>query len=531
TFILVFARWPVVWTGVPHTVMLYVQPCCLMFLVLAMVGQLAIPTWFLFALHVGSFFATALVCHGELARDRPAARYLTEFYLWMSVGGVLGGMFNALIAPLAFSIGVIEYPLAMALACVLRPSLVGNKPLVQGDSDDTHKTPVGVMLTIILPAALGLFAYLGAWYSQDRYLKDVLPFIGANYFLRPFLLALPIVAVLGLASRPLRFGLGLACVFLGVGLFDRTGEDRVYESRGFFGFVKVRHAVVTYDEGLTRYTYNVLIHGGIDHGRQNLHFRRRPISYFHPTGGIGQLFTKFSWPDQRLPASLVGLGNVPYGVLAGVHSEPPYAVVGLGTGTLAAYARPYQHVVFYEIDPQIKALSLPKDGGKPIFSYLQDALDREANLEVVLGDGRLSLQKAPDKYFHILALDAFSSDAIPVHLLTQEALDLYLSKVADGGAIIFNTTNRYVEIRPVLADLANSRGLEWAYFGDYGTDEEGNVVPEKFSSDWLVMRRRGPAGNGGPPLAERLPGWREYHAPGRRPWSDSYSNLLGALVW
>ncbi len=124
TFILVFARWPVVWTETPHTVVLYLQPCFLLFLVLRMVGQISVPTWGDFALHLAAFFFTTLLCHGELAKDRPSTRHLTEFYLWMSVGGVCGGLFNALFAPKFLPYGILEYPLAMVVACLLRPYMV-----------------------------------------------------------------------------------------------------------------------------------------------------------------------------------------------------------------------------------------------------------------------------------------------------------------------------------------------------------------------------------------------------------------------
>src|SRR6202035_4769924 len=116
---------------------------------------------------------------------------------------------------------------------------------------------------------------------------------------------------------------------------------------------------------------------------------------FHATGGIGQVFEKFSWPDARLPASLVGLGAVPGGILAGMFSEPPYAVIGLGTGIVAAHAKPWQHVVFYEIDPLVKRLSVPPEGKKPYFYYVHDAMARGANMEIILGDGRLTLQRDP----------------------------------------------------------------------------------------------------------------------------------------
>lgn len=530
TFILVFARWPVRWTDVPHTVMLYLQPCFLMFLVLVLVTHLTIPTRFNLLLHLLAFFSTALVCHGELAKDRPAARHLTEFYLWMSVGGVLGGMFNALIAPPLLWFDVVEYYLAMVLACILRPALLGPTPLIPGDTSEKGPTPLGRVLDLFIPIGLGILAYFLAKY-------------GARHALRSYALAGGVVIVLALAGRPIRFGLAVGLFIAGVGLFDQSRVTTVFQGRSFFGFVKVR-----LDDNSPGPRYHTLIHGGINHGSQHLepHHRRLPITYFHPTGGIGQIFQKFSWPDARLPASLVGLGSAPGpfagGLIVGSQSEPPYAVVGLGIGTLAAHARPFQHMIFYEIDPLIKRLSLPPGGEDAYFFYLQDALDRGANLEVVLGDGRLTLEKDPylsqsparrfDNYFHILVLDAFSSDAIPVHLLTAEAIDLYLSKLADGGVLIFNTTNRYVDIRPVLADLAEAKGLTCLHYGD-----ESEGVFDKYGSDWVVMQRKEFAGtqaaaNGGPPLSRRLDErWRPPQGLGGPVWTDKYSNLLRVLLW
>ena len=228
--------------------------------------------------------------------------------------------------------------------------------------------------------------------------------------------------------------------------------------------------------------YHTLVHGGINHGSEIVvppSRRRETITYFHPTGGIGQLFKEFSWPDARLPASLVGLGAVPGGILAGMQSEPPYAVIGLGTGILAAHAKPWQHVVFYEIDPLVKRLSLPPQGDETYFFYVQDALARGANLEIVLGDGRKTLQEDPkdnpydprsrrklENYYHIIVIDAFSSDAIPVHLLTAEAIDLYLDRLVPGGVLIFNITNRYLDLPPVLGKIAEEKDLTCLYYGD-----------------------------------------------------------------
>ncbi len=539
TFILVFARWPVVWTNWPHTIVLYAQPCFLLFLVLIKVANLSLPTiWMEFGFHIMAFFMTTLMCHGELAKDRPASQYLTEFYLWMSVGGVVGGLFNALIAPIYFRWGVLEYALAMILSCICRPSMVTDFTLIPGDSNQEQKTGLGWMLDGVLPLLLGGLVVFMLYKILDPALES-----GAEFPKRSYLMAVPLILLLTLAMRPLRFGLGLAVLLAVTWYFDQDqsrkvlrdyGTTTVFQDRGFFGFVKVRKE---YDAA-TQDWYNVLIHGGIDHGRQHLDppRRRLAISYFHPTGGIGQIFEQFKWPDARLPASLVGQGMlpclVPMGVLCDLHSEPPYAVVGLGTGSLACHARPWQTMHYYEIDPLIRRLSLPPGDEKPVFSYVKDAENRHADIHVIMGDGRLQMRKAPEKFYHIIVLDAFSSDAIPVHLLTADAVREYLEKLADGGVLIFNTTNRYVDIRGVLANIADENDMLPATYGDY---DDG--IPDKFGSDWVVLQRRNlPENNnytGLHPLPELLD-TNKWHQPDRDPrpvWTDGYSNLLSVIHW
>jgi hypothetical protein len=559
TFILVFARWPVVWTEAPHTLLLYLQPCLVLLLALKMLANLTPRHWGTLVdalLHLSAFFVTALVCHGELAKDRPRPRHLTEFYLWMSLGGMLGGLFNAFFAPLVFQHGIFEYPLAMVFAYLLRPDLVGPTALVPGDAVTDRPTLLGRVFDIAVPVLLALATW-GAIYliEETNYTPDFLQ--------RSLVIAAAVVAVFMLSSRPLRCGLALAGLFLAVTVYDRyMTETLVYEGRGFFGLLRVRkvterrdfdpcfaptafvglgtapwaqlvglHARPLYDDLVEGRISHTLIHGGIDHGRQIVeprYLRNQPVTYFHPSNGIGEVFQKFSWSSARFPASLVGLGMCPGTLLVGLHSEPPYAVIGLGTGTLAVHARPYQTTHFYEIDPLVRGLSLPGPNAQPVFYFLRDALERGANLDVIMGDGRLQIAKAPAKYYHIITLDAFSSDAIPVHLLTKEALQLYLEKLADGGLLIFNATNRYVDIQGVLAALAQELDLDCLYCGDFGNA----AIPDKYPADWIVMARKGEHfANGGPPLRARLDGtrWQAKEPLPGPVWTDNYSNLFRVL--
>lgn len=543
TFILVFSRWPVRWTGLPHTIVLYVQPFVLMALVLIVVAGLRFPEWTLFLIHLGVFFSMSLVCHGELAKDRPEPRHLTEFYLWMSVGGVLGGMLNALVAPPLFWFGVVEYPLAMLLACALRPNMIGPAVLIPGDTDAHRQTPLGIALDLLLPLGLGLLMFR-------------MVHVPMSSWLRPVLIALPIVLCLGFIGRPMRFALSLAAFMLAVTVHDRSQETNViFEDRSFFGLIKVRMDRYV-DEGPI---YHVLMHGGINHGAQHREpsLRRKAITYFYPTSGVGQVFERLKWPDARLPSSLVGLGASPLSpmpsLLTGVHSEPPFAVIGLGIGTLASHGRPFQHVRFLEIDPAVVELSLPRGEKEPYFTYLQDALDRGTDLKVILGDGRLTLRDMKqndvpyDHYYHVLVIDAFSSDAIPVHLLTREAIALYLKRLTPGGVLIFNTTNRYVDLRPVLADLAAEKNLLCLYYGDH----DDSTHQDKFGSDWVVLQRQPyatlktkeevdgymlahPDFSGPLPLVQglNLENWDMLPAQGRPIWTDAYSNLFRAMnLW
>jgi hypothetical protein len=585
TFILVFAKWPTVWTEQPHSVVLVAQPFVLMLLVLKMTGHLSISTWMEFTLHLSAFLLTTLMCHGELAKDRPSAKHLTEFYLWMSFGGMLGGMFNALVAPLALKWGILEYGLAMAVGCMLRPNLVIDKevPIIPGDSKADKPTLVGYILDYGMWIAVGLAA-LGGVYAAEYLLRGDI----TAYVKRPIVIAVCSILVLTAFQRPLRFGLSIVALFLAMVIYDRTTENLVYIDRGFFGLLRVRETEVDhqlrdkYGTGeeeakspWVRKTYRTLVHGGIDHGREivkvvdsqmrsddglNRKIRRDPITYFHPLNGVGEAYAKFSWPDHRLPASLVGMGTSPIaavtGLLVDMHSEPPYAVLGLGTGILASYARPYQTMDFYEIDPLVRDLSLPKNGKDPVFYYVQDAKDRGANIDVKMGDGRLKIKEAPENYYHIISLDAFSSDAIPVHLLTAEAVDLYMSKLAEGGILIFNTTNRYVRIEPVLSAIAKAKGYDCLACPDYRYDED---PPDRYGADWLVMQRRVTKdyANGGPPIDVRFKkGQRRerVHADGTKVrnangeiltaprwdaveplpgpvWTDGYSNLLKIMRW
>ncbi len=469
TFILVFSRRMIV----SHSLMLRLLPVlALIMTVLLFAEDMRPPIWLLIPLHLLTFFVAAMVCHGQLAKDRPSTTHLTEFYLWLALGGVLGGLFNAIIAPLVFR-QVAEYPLALVLACLLRPrSRHGNEGGRLRWLDLALPLGVGGLTTIIVLTLQGIGMKPGQLSVS-------------------LMAGIPAVFCFTLVERPVRFALGLGAVLLAGVFYAGSQGQTIHIERDFFGVVRV-----TQDSQKRFYQ---LVHGKTIHGRQSLgpEHRREPLAYFHRSGPMGRIFEVFN------PS----------------HPEGRVGVVGLGAGSLAAYAQPKQNWKFYEIDPAVDRIA------HDYFTFLEDCLAGEP--EVVLGDARLRLQDEPDDYFDILFLDAFSSDAVPVHLLTREALQRYTSKVKNSGFLCFNVSNRYVNLPPVLANLAEDADLNCIFREDLGS-ALGEKEQGKEPSQWILMAHRQtdltPFTKRG--LWEVLRG-----KSGARVWTDDYSNILEVFKW
>jgi hypothetical protein len=246
-----------------------------------------------------------------------------------------------------------------------------------------------------------------------------------------------------------------------------------------------------------------LFHGRIRHGTQSIDpkLRLEPLSYYDRAGPVGQVFK-----------DIHGLGRRKIGV------------VGLGTGTIAAYAEPGAGLTFFEIDPAVERVARDPR----YFTYLTDCEGRHVKLNVVLGDARLQMEKA-ENGFGLIVLDAFSSDAIPVHTLTREAFQMYLSKLSDDGVILINVTNRYLDLAPVVAGQAREASLTGLHQND-AVDYSSLAVSQRRqeSSHWAVLARR-PEYLGGLTKDGR---WIPLSAPDDKPaWSDDFSNLLGVFRW
>ncbi|MFQ5958056.1 MAG: spermidine synthase [Alphaproteobacteria bacterium] len=466
TFVLIFSRRPLL----RHAWMVKLQPFVVLPLALFFPWNLTI--WVVLPLHVLAFFVTAMVCHGELARRRPATSHLTEFYLWMSIGGVLGGVFNALIAPSVFD-AVYEYPIAIALACLLRPRLDGG-----GGGRFARWTD------LVAPALI---------------LAIVVPTLGRG--LRPSDIGLAATVLLyvtigllmyGCRLRPLRFGLAMAAVLAATAVMPGA-LDVLARERSFFGVYRVKS-----DEGGR---FNVLVNGTTVHGAQNTDpaLRREPLTYYHRGGPLGQLFA----------------------ALDGTRALARVGAVGLGTGAAACYRKPGESWTFYEIDPTVARLARDTR----FFHYLADCAPEA---EVVFGDARLSLARAPDRHFDLLILDAFSSDAIPAHLLTREALALYMAKLAPGGIVMFHISNRNLELAPVLENLIADAGLAGRIQRDRRDADDENGETYKRHSTWVAIARK-------PEDLAMLEGdsrWQQVAPhPGAGVWTDDFSNIFGALKW
>ncbi len=454
---------------IPRSYLQNFLPGSAILLTLVYAAKATEPAWLLIVLHLLFFAIAALLAHQLLAEDRPAVEHLPEFYVWIAVGGMLGGFFNALLAPQIFN-SLIEYPSSIVLACLLLP--ISNELL-----RDKHEQSRALLYAVSLGVLVAVLAWFAVGLKIGMMERVGLVFIAPLFFINHFMTA-----------NPLRLALALGAVFLGSSFFAPEISKTLFAGRNYFG-------ALTVTVNRTNHTRS-LYHGTTIHGRQFTTPGKQcePLAYFHQSGPIAQVFAM----HQTKPSSQ----NV--------------AVIGLGTGAMAAHARKEQNWTFYEINPLV--IQLARDTGH--FTYLH--LCSRGKFNVIEGDARHTLQQAPNNHYGLIVMDAFNSDAIPVHLMTQEALDLYLSKLAPDGMIAFHVSNRHLNLRPILANLAASKNLICL-----GMDDQEDK-PEIFKepSSWVVMARTQND------FGDLINQWQPVPInPRRRIWSDEYSNLLQAIRW
>ena len=462
TFVVAFGAQPASSRSIADRFM----PLLVLPLVVLMIVDGRLPLWLAIPLHLAAFTMAALVCHGRLSADRPAPVHLTEFYFWIAFGGMLGGVFNTLVAPLLFS-RIIEYPLVLVLALAAR----SGRPQ-QSDSSWSFND-------LVVPIGVGaLTAGFVFWLNADRY--------GTMVFLAG--VGVPALTAYTQSRIPLRFAASVATMLLAGSFVAHAQREPLYVSRTFFGVYRV-------SEDSTG-EYHKLVHGTTMHGMQatNPALQGEPLTYYHRLGPIGQAF-------RGLPPAA---------------TQGDIAAVGLGVGSLAAYRKPGQHWTFYEIDPEVERIARTDK----YFTYMRACGD---GCRVVLGDARLSLARAPEHGYGLMILDAFSSDAIPIHLMTSEAVALYLSRLAPGGVLAFHISNRHLSLAPVLARVAASHGLTVRLQIDTG---DFTVAPGLFPSQWMVMARS--ASDLG--LLASHERWTAPSIPPSTPlWTDDFSNIVSVL--
>ncbi|MBY0230943.1 MAG: hypothetical protein K2W96_16780 [Gemmataceae bacterium] len=570
-----------------HHVMVMIMPLLvllLLFLMLAEIGGTSI--WAKIALHLATFFVVSMVCHGEMARDRPAPQHLTEFFLLMSVGGVLGGLFNALVAPMVFN-SVIEYQMMMMVACLLVPALGASRDSLWARRADLALGTVfigvgglllwmfwlefdempswkdlplghwGQALALLVPAlAFGAAAAWQGWgtppsepgekpqkHWADRVLDVALPLgllvlvlglywglpargvrsrvasfaavlgLETDQFRNILTFGLPAVLCYTFVERSVRFGLGVGAILLAAGMSQAIKEGAIYQDRSFFGVLKVEDGWSKYPEDGSftarwpRDYFRVtrLVHGTTLHGKQfdEPALRNLPSSYYHSTGPVGQLMRAYNRDPKR-----------------GI------AVIGLGTGTTAVYALRGQTLDYFDIDSVVVDIAFDTNR---FFTYVEDAEDRGVDVNMVLGDARLTFdpsgsrprmkplrkrqgEPVPARKLHdrsltgdmkygLIFADAFSSDAIPVHLLTKEAVAIYLRRLLEDGVICVHISNRYLDLQPVLANIVEALRKEGVRdekgelleavpdLVGYHMSDDDETAPGKSRSHWIAISR------------------------------------------
>ncbi len=366
--------------------------------------------------HLFAVFAIGLVCHGRLSHGRPSATRLTEFFMIISIGGVLAGLFNTLVAPLLFTTTV-EYPLVVAASVIaVFPARAKRRPM----------RPVGMI------AVVGL-----------------------------------IIAVLVGASGAVR--------------------PAGYQHRSFYGTLRIQDSK----------SARVLIHGTTVHGVQlkDPNARLLPTSYYAKSGPLGQVFEAYE--DSSIRRNI--------------------GMVGLGVGVAAAYTRPGDAMRYYELDPEdVRVASDPSK-----FTFLSEA---KGKVDVVVGDARTNLKKEPSAKFGMLVIDAFSSDSIPTHLMTREAVQLYMDKLQEGGLLAIHISNRHLDLEPVLGAIARDAGLSARMWSDFKVTKQQRLE-QKRESQWMVLAR---ADEDLAPLAGHG-AWKNARVREGRSWTDDFSDVFSVF--
>lgn len=475
------------------------------------------PLTVVLAIHLGTFFILALLCHVRLSQLRPDAGGLTRYYLLLSLGGVLGGAFNAILAPLLFHrLGFVEYPLIFLLACLMRP---GDNKLVSWNWTDCVAPVVLGLVIVALEWIVGWPSWIG-WISRWSQNSG----IPVEMLKIALVFAMPLIGCYLLSDRPVRFTLALAVLILAGHFAEKNLGKLLLSERNFLGVVQVTQSP---DGQFTR-----MVHGNTIHGQQRkittpadlqaalsilagetlmerinllaiagerILDSQMPLTYYYPSGPAGKVFRHRQQNEHR-----------------------EIVVVGLGTGALASYARSNEAWTFIELDPAVEKIARDDH----FFTFLRDS--RAGQLQVLIGDGRLQLLKLSDGSVDLLILDAFSSDAIPLHLLTREAFEMYRQKLKPHGLILLHLSNRYLKLSPMIARIGATMVPPMKIL----VNEDLNIQDQerdqgKFPSIWAILATREEDLD---PIRKSFSGWVPVIPSAHKPWTDNRTNLMDVLA-
>jgi hypothetical protein len=468
TFVIVFSRQPII----PHWLVVEVQPVFILALIAVIVFEPIRLIVGLMAVHLTVFFVATLMCHGELAERRPAARHLTSFYMWMSFGGMIGGISAGLLAPNLFN-WIAEYPILIMLAVLCRPGLVW----------PTTRLQQALVFGSVILAAVGLLLF-----HQFEQQISLTTYHG-------MLAGLMVLTVL-FWRNPVPFAAVVATVLFAHHIVAEASSTMTV--RSFFGVLKVNETA--------NGRFRTLSHGTTLHGGQRLRDnqgnpvtgRPEPTMYYYDGSAIAQ----------GMDAARAVKGGGPMN----------YAVIGLGTGSLICRSQPGDKAAYYEIDPLM--VRLARDSG--MFTFLKEC---GQDVPIIMGDARLTLAEAKDGSYDLIVVDAFTSDAIPIHLLTREAMAIYLKKLSPRGIVLIHISNRHLELASVVTGIAAANGAVTR------VSESGDVTEDdsdyKFLGTVTVTARKDEDFG---PLTKSQYWELQRPNPRQRVWTDDYSNIVGALI-
>lgn len=475
TFIVAFARKPFLDVAVTRNLTSYLIALSIF---MFMISSFVMLKVIMVGVHLLTFFFCGLLCHSELAKARPSTSHLTEYFLLISVGGVLGGIFNALVAPLIF-LTPVEYPLVLGMVGVVIWVGSAKIPAIKGTFNKIEDSarPKKLLAIDLFMVAVGL-GLIAATY-----------FIDANRIQMFGAFAIFVFLLCTVLNRPAFTITAFVALLLFHSPLWSTGKKLVALDRNYFGVIKI------YEQ----YGYNFLFHGTTLHGAQSQHegYKKTPLTYYNPQSPASDLF-----------AFLKDRGG-----------SQKIAALGLGVGSIACYADRGRTFDFYEIDPDVvKVAENPE-----YFSFLSGC---GSPYKIIMGDARMKIAQAPDRSYNMIFIDTFSSDNIPVHMMTKNAFETYLKKLAANGIIAIHISNRHLDLRGPLAAIAQNLGLSMYYKEVMPTKNPGDVSSVFTVSRYVVMAKDAKTIA---PLMEK-DAWTVYTMKkNQKVWTDDYANMLSAL--